>query len=137
MAESEKDQIIRKLKAENKGLQEQIAYLRRKLFDHKSEALNPNQTSLFEKENSVFTEPEQTGDQSSSASNQVRPKKSKKKTRRAKVDSKVPVRVTIIKPADGKCPAGHSGIEPIGTSYVREEFHSCPRIFGENLRANL
>ena len=46
MAESEKDQIIRKLKAENKGLQEQIAYLRRKLFDHKSEVLNPNQTSL-------------------------------------------------------------------------------------------
>lgn len=33
MAESEKDQIIRKLKAENKGLQEQIAYLRRKLFE--------------------------------------------------------------------------------------------------------
>ncbi|MCW6149376.1 transposase [Lactiplantibacillus plantarum] len=60
MAESEKDQIIRKLKAENKGLQEQIAYLRRKLFDHKSEVLNPNQTSLFEKENSVFNEPEQT-----------------------------------------------------------------------------
>lgn len=47
MAESEKDQIIRKLKAENKGLQEQIAYLRRKLFDHKSEVLNPNQTSLL------------------------------------------------------------------------------------------
>ncbi|USR89164.1 transposase (plasmid) [Lactiplantibacillus pentosus] len=79
MAESEKDQIIRKLKAENKGLQEQIAYLRRKLFDHKSEALNPNQTSLFDKGNSVFNEPEQTGDQSSSASNQVRPKKSKKR----------------------------------------------------------
>lgn len=79
MAESEKDQIIRKLKAENKGLQEQIAYLRRKLFDHKSEVLNPNQTSLFEKENSVFNEPEQTGDQSSSASNQVRPKKIKEK----------------------------------------------------------
>ena len=126
MAESEKDQIIRKLKAENKGLQEQIAYLRRKLFDHKSEVLNPNQTSLFEKENSVFNEPEQTGDQSSSASNQVRPKKSKKKTRREKVDSKVPVRVTIIKTADGKCPVGHSGIKPIGTRYVREEFHFIP-----------
>ncbi|MGX9222165.1 IS66 family transposase [Lactiplantibacillus plantarum] len=126
MAESEKDQRIHELEAEIATLKEQLAYFTRKIYASKSETIDPNQTSLFDEKDRVFTEPEQTGDQSSAASNQVQPKKSKKKTRQEKIDAKVPVRVTIIEPADGKCPAGHSDITPIGKKYVREELHFVP-----------
>lgn len=49
---------------EIKQLNENIAYLTNKLYGRHSEKLgDPNQQSLFE-DNSVFTEPEQTGQQS-------------------------------------------------------------------------
>ena len=127
MAESEKDQRIHELEAEIATLKEQLAYLTRKIYASKSETIDPNQTSLFDKEDRVFTEPEQTGDQSSAASNQVQPKKSKKKARQEKIDAKVPVRVTIIEPADGKCPAGHSGITPIGKNMCEKNCMSFQR----------
>lgn len=47
----------------------------------------------------------------------------RKKCAKEKIDSKVPVHVTIIEPEDGKCPTGHSGITPIGRRYVRKSSH--------------
>uniref|UniRef100_UPI001CDBF755 transposase n=1 Tax=Lapidilactobacillus bayanensis TaxID=2485998 RepID=UPI001CDBF755 len=45
-------------------LSEQVAYLTRKLYgSHSEKMVDPNQLSLLE-DNSVFTEPEQTGEQS-------------------------------------------------------------------------
>ena len=70
---------IRELKAEIDDLKEQIAYLTRKIFASRSEQVDPNQTSLFEEETGVFTEPEQTGEKSDTLTYQVQPKKKAKK----------------------------------------------------------
>lgn len=72
-------ELVRKQQAEIADLKEQIAYLTRKIYVSKSERVDPNQTSLFKEENSVFTEPEQTGEKSDTSTDQVQPKKKLKK----------------------------------------------------------
>lgn len=126
MAETEKDQEIRELKAQIKLLTEQVAFLTRKLYASKSEKVDPNQTSLFDQDTGVFTEPEQTGDQSSPTSDQVQPKKAPKKTRQTQVAKNVPVHITILEPTDETCPAGHVNITPVGKKFVREELKLIP-----------
>ncbi|WP_235526946.1 transposase [Companilactobacillus futsaii] len=72
-------ELIRKQQVEIAELKEQIAYFTRKMFASRSEQIDPNQTSLFEEETSVFTEPEQTGEESDASTDQVQPKKRLKK----------------------------------------------------------
>lgn len=126
MTESGKDQenselkaINTKLSAEIADLKEQLAYLTRKLYGHKHEQVNSDQISLFKQSTGVFTEPEQTGDQSSTAANQVQSKKAKK-TRQEKVDQNLPARFTILEPTNHKCSKGHAEITPVGKNmFVR------------------
>lgn len=49
--------------------------------------MNADQISLFEQIAGVFTEPEQTGDQSNTATNQVQPKKRKNAARKSRSES--------------------------------------------------
>lgn len=124
MAESDKDKRIQELEAEIALLKEQLAYFTRKTYASKSEEVVPNQTSLFGQDDGVFTEPEQTGDQSSTAA-QVQPTKKAKKARKEKLNSNLPVRTTILEP-NHACPKGHTDIKLIGKKYVREELHIIP-----------
>ena len=55
------EEEITSLKAQIKEQAEIIDYLTKKLFGQKTEKIDGNQISLFEEENRVFTEPEQTG----------------------------------------------------------------------------
>lgn len=59
-------------------LTEMVAYLTKKLYGQKSEQTDPNQLSLLEGNDGVFSAPEQTGQQSS-ATDQVPAKKKRKK----------------------------------------------------------
>ncbi|MCT4488964.1 transposase, partial [Levilactobacillus parabrevis] len=57
---AEQEQIAM-LTAKVKEQAEIIDYLTRKMFGQKSEQVDPNQLSLLEEDDRVFTEPEQTG----------------------------------------------------------------------------
>lgn len=117
--------LIRQQQAEIADLKEQNAYLKRMIFASRSEKVDPNQTSLFEEDNGVFTEPERTGEKSKASTTQVQSKKAKK-TRKEQVDSNVPVRTTVIEPTDNKCPEGHDGIVSVGKKFLREELCIIP-----------
>ena len=119
-------ELVRKQQAEIADLKEQIAYLTRKIYVSKSERVDPNQTSLFKEENSVFTEPEQTGEKSDTSTDQVQPKKKAKKTRKETLNPNLPVRITVKESKDHRCPKGHSGIITVGKKFVREELRIIP-----------
>lgn len=67
MTPEEEIAALRKQVAE---LTEMVAYLTKKLYGQKSEQTDPNQLSLLEDNDGVFSAPEQTGQQSS-ATDQV------------------------------------------------------------------
>lgn len=74
MTESGKNQENRELKAINTklsaeiiDLKEQVAYLTRKLYEHKHKQVNADQILFFEQSAGVFTEPEQHRNKSSTA----------------------------------------------------------------------
>ena len=109
-----------------KKIQEQaeiIDYLTKRLFGQKSEKINTDQTSLFDEDNSVFSQPEQTGQENQS--NQVQPTKKTKRTRQAVVNSSVSVQETVVELPDKLCPNGH-GLVAVGKKLAREELHFRP-----------
>ncbi|BDZ31324.1 hypothetical protein MH1LPH_17900 [Lactiplantibacillus brownii] len=117
------EEEITSLKAQIKEQAEIIDYLTKKLFGQKTEKIDGNQISLFEEENRVFTEPEQTGQENQS--DQVQPAKKVKRTRQAVVSPNVPIKETVIDLPDKLCPNGH-GLVTVGKKFVREELHFRP-----------
>ena len=109
-----------------KKVQEQaeiIDYLTKKLFGQKSEKVDPNQISLLDNDDGVFTEPEQTGQENKPA--KIQTAKNTKKTRTAIIASCVPVKETVIDLTDKLCPNGHSLVS-VGKKFLREEIHYKP-----------
>lgn len=100
------------------ALTEQVAYLTRKLYGSHSEKLvDPNQLSLLE-DSSVFTDPEQTGEQSEEAV--VTSTQRKAKRRRVEtIDVNLPVEETVIERESSVCEHGHQLIK-VGKHFVRQ-----------------
>ena len=114
------------VEALTKKVQEQaeiIDYLTKKLYGQKSEKVDPNQLSLLDKDEGVFIEPEQTGEENKPT--QVQQKKKAKKTRKSIIGSNVPVKETVIGLTDKLCPNGH-GLVSVGKKFQREEIHYRP-----------
>ncbi|WP_390406138.1 IS66 family transposase [Lacticaseibacillus jixiensis] len=100
-------------------LTEQVAYLTQHRFGRSSEQINPNQTSLLE-DDSVFTDPEQTGQQSEEAAKRVNQTR-KPKAKRSEILAKdLPVETTVITKNDEHCEHGHD-LKPFGKHLLREE----------------
>lgn len=98
-------------------LTEQVAYLTHHRFGRSSEQINPNQTSLLE-EDSVFTNPEQTGEQSEEVTEKTTQQR-KPKAKRSEILAKdLPVKTTIITKDDEYCEHGHD-LKPFGKHLLR------------------
>lgn len=117
-------------------LNENIAYLTNKLYGRHSEKLgDPNQQSLFE-DDGVFTEPEQTGEQSEEP--EVIPgengKTRKPKRRRADmISANLPTEDEVHELVDRQCPNGHE-LKKIGKHFVRQEVRVIPgRLYVANI----
>lgn len=117
------EEEIASLKQKIQEQAEIIDYLTKKLFGQKTEKIDGNQTSLFDEDDGVFTQPEQTGQENQS--NQVQSTKKTKRTRQAVIGSNVPVQETVIDLPDKQCPNGH-GLVSVGKKFVREELHFRP-----------
>lgn len=105
-------------------LTEQVAYLTRKLFGAHSEKLtDPNQLSLLEDEG-VFTDPEQTGNQSEETVVTLAKRKPKKK-REETIDPNLPVRETLVEPECDHCEHGHI-LTKVGKHFIRAAVHYKP-----------
>ncbi|WP_338216654.1 IS66 family transposase, partial [Lacticaseibacillus salsurivasis] len=114
------------------ALTEQVAYLTRKLYGSHSEKLvDPNQLSLLE-DSSVFTDPEQTGEQSEEAV--VTSTQRKAKRRRVEtIDVNLPVEETVIERERSVCEHGHQLIK-VGKHFVRQDVQHIPgRLYVENI----
>lgn len=86
-----KDEQIKTLTQEVQDLKEQVTYLTAKMFGRKSERVDPNQLSLLEDSQRVFTSPEQTGHQSENPIDQVRRPRQSKTPRQATISQTLPV----------------------------------------------
>jgi len=114
-------------------LTEQVAYLTRQRYGSRSERIDPNQTSLLG-DDSVFTNPEQNGQQSEEVTDDepLMPRKPKA-TRRQLLAKNLPVRTTIVPKTDEHCDQGHD-LRTMGTHFVREVVHRIPgRLFVEKI----
>lgn len=121
MTPEEEIAALRKQVAE---LTEMVAYLTKKLYGQKSEQTDPNQLSLLEGNDGVFSTPEQTGQQSS-ATDQVPAKKKRKKTRQESLSRHLAVKETMIDLTGQQCDQGHK-LTSVGKKFVREELHFIP-----------
>ncbi|WP_461219260.1 IS66 family transposase [Lapidilactobacillus salsurivasis] len=121
MTPEEEIAALRKQVAE---LTEMVAYLTKKLYGQKSEQTDPNQLSLLEGNDGVFSAPEQTGQQSS-VTDQVPAKKKRKKTRQESLSRHLAVKETIIDLTGQQCDQGHK-LTSVGKKFVREELHFIP-----------
>ncbi|WP_257883040.1 transposase [Loigolactobacillus coryniformis] len=119
MTPEEEIATLRKQVAE---LTEMVAYLTKKLYGQKSEQTDPNQLSLLESNDGVFSTPEQTGQQSS-ATDQVPAKKKCKKARQESLSRHLAVKETIIDLADQQCDQGHK-LTNVGKKFVRDSIVS-------------
>ena len=122
---------------EIKQLNENIAYLTNKLYERHSEKLDdPNQQSLFE-DNGVFTEPEQTGQQSEEpeVTTGENGKTRKPKRKRSEIISTdLPTEDEVHEPMIKLCPHGHD-LQRVGKHYGLKSIfetgfkrHSEPRL---------
>jgi transposase len=109
-----------------KELNERIAWLSNQLFGRKSEKMvNPNQTSLLD-DDGVFTDPEQTGNQSEESQvTTVTSKRKPKRTRKDVIAPDLPVEEEIIERDDLHCTHGHE-LKAFGVHFVREEVREIP-----------
>ncbi|CAJ1226774.1 IS66 family transposase [Lactiplantibacillus xiangfangensis] len=122
----------RKLMKQVQTLTEQVAYLNRKLYGSHSEKMtDPNQLSLLGG-NSVFTDPEQTGQQSEEIV-VVKAKRKPKSSRGESIDPKLPIEETVITRESELCDHGHQ-LTKVGKHLVREVVHHIPgRLYVERL----
>lgn len=108
----------RELMKQVQALTEQVAYLTRKLYGSHSEKMtDPNQLSLLG-DNSVFTDPEQTGQQSEEIV-VVKAKRKPKSSRGESIDPKLPIEETVITRESELCDHGHH-LTKVGKHLVRE-----------------
>ena len=121
----------RELSKQIQTLTEQVAYLTRKLYGAHSEKLtDPNQLSLLV-DDSVFTDPEQTGNQSETVATPIVRQPKRKRTE--VVSSSLPIEETIVKRTDLCCANGHQ-LSPVGKHFVREVVHHIPgRLYREQI----
>lgn len=117
-------------------LNETIAYLTNKLFGRHSEKMeDPNQQLLFE-EDGVFTEPEQTGEQSEQLETVVGgigKTRSRKRTRSEIISDSLPVEEELHESSEEHCINGHN-LEKIGKHFVRQEVRLIPgRLYVANI----
>lgn len=130
MTEENNDkEIIKELREEIQVLKQQIAALQRRNFSSSSEQLDPNQGSLFD-EHSVFTSPEQTGDQTKASNDEVSAKKrASKKTHRRQdqLAKNIPVKNEYHGLPD-ECPNGHdtTALSVVNQTLMREELIQVP-----------
>jgi len=129
---SEQEQIAM-LTQKVKEQAEIIDYLTRKLFGKKAEQIDPNQLSLLDEDDGVFTEPEQTGKENQT--DQVQSTKKRQKTRKEVLSPDLPVHKTIVDVETKQCPHGHCLVS-VGTKFVRQELHFQPaQLFVEEVYA--
>lgn len=119
---------------EIKQLNENIAYLTNKLYGHHSEKLSdPNQQSLFE-DNGVFTEPEQTGQQSEEPEVITgENSKARKRKRSEIISTDLPTEDEVHEPIVKLCQYRHD-LQRVGKHYVRQEVRMIPgRLYVANI----
>nr|WP_273933003.1 transposase [Lacticaseibacillus paracasei] len=125
----------RKLMKQVQTLTEQVAYLNRKLYGSHSEKMtDPNQLSLLG-DNSVFTDPEQTGQQSEEIV-VVKAKRKPKSSRGESIDPKLPIEETVITRESELCDHGHQ-LTKVGKHLVREVVHHIPGRLGSGAKLKL
>lgn len=114
---------------EIKQLNAQIALLNARIYGRRSEQMvDPNQTSLQLDDGSVFSTPEQTGQQSEETEVVQHPVKKKKRTRDETISKDLPVEEVVIDHKDKQCEHGHE-LTSVGTHFVREELCMVPAKF--------
>ena len=122
------------LLAQIQQLSEQIAYLTHKMYGRHSEQMpQPGQLSIFD-DDRVFTEPEQTGQQSEALTDaQPSTARKPKATRRQIVSANLPVKTTVVTKEDEHCDQGHD-LTAMGQHFVREVVHHVPgRLYVEKI----
>ncbi len=120
-----------KLTAKIDKLTQQVAWLSKQLFGRRSEQIDPNQMSLLEDE-SVFTEPEQTGKQSETVNDNQPPRKPKAR-RKELIARDLPVKETLVQREGTQCVDGHT-LTPVGKRFVREVAQHIPgRLYVEKI----
>ncbi|WP_268872169.1 IS66 family transposase [Lacticaseibacillus manihotivorans] len=114
---------------EIKQLNAQIKLLTARIYGRRSEQMvDPNQTSLQLDEGSVFSTPEQTGQQSEETEVVKHPAKKRKRTRNETISKDLPVEEVVIDHKDKQCEHGHE-LTAVGTHFVREELCMVPAKF--------
>lgn len=111
---------------ENKQLKEQLNYLVRKLFGKSSEKTDlpeQGQISLFDEDNSVFSQPETTGQQTETV---TYTRKKKRTTRQEKIAAEVPVEEVVYTDDQAVCHNCQRELKPMGKSFVREQIRFVP-----------
>ncbi|WP_191982912.1 transposase, partial [Secundilactobacillus paracollinoides] len=117
---TELKQEVHELKQTILLLEEQVAFLTKKIYGQSSERINSDQLSLFG-QSGVFTEPEQTGNQSEETYQVITKIRSKKKTRKQTISPDLPVQDVLIPFDASQCPHGHSDWLIVGKKFVRQE----------------
>lgn len=117
-------------------LNEQIAYLTHKMYGRHSEKMpDSGQQSLFG-DNSVFTEPEQTGEQSEETETVVTKVKHAKRKRAEIVADSLPTEDEVYDPETMQCDHGHP-LSKVGRHFSRQEIRLIPgRLFKVNIYEN-
>lgn len=117
-------------------LNEQIAYLTHKMYGRHSEKIpDPRQQSLFG-DNSVFIQPEQTGEQSEEQQTVVIQVKHAKRKRTEFVANNLPTEDKVYDPDTLQCEHGHP-LSKVGRHFVHQEIRLIPgRLFKVNVYEN-
>lgn len=118
------------LERNNKNLQEQVDYLKKKLFGRKSEKDDniPGQLNLFNEAEATPEPPAEQQEEEQEASTEEKPKTRKPKTTSQEKFKDIPVRKVVLDvPEDQrKCPNCGSEMSRIGETFVRREFNYIP-----------
>ena len=134
-AQAQNRELLKEIKALTATVQtltEEVAFFQRQLFGKHSEKItDPNQLSLLADDNGVFTDPEQTGNQSETTVTTVVHKPKRKRCE--SVDPNLPIETTVIRRENLSCDHGHQLI-PVGKHFVREVVHQIPgRLYREQI----
>lgn len=123
-----------KLLEQVEQLTEQVAYLTHKMYGRHSEKMDdPNQQSLFG-DSGVFTEPEQTGEQSeNSEESEINGKRRAKQKRSEIISANLPEEDKVYRRQSERCDQGHQLVK-VGRHFVRQEVRLIPgRLYKENI----
>jgi hypothetical protein len=109
-----------KLLEQVEQLTEQVAYLTHKMYGRHSEKMDDhNQQSLFG-DSGVFTEPEQTGEQSeNSEGSEINGKRCAKQKRLEIISANLPEEDKVYRRQSERCDQGHQLVK-VGRHFVRQ-----------------